>query len=129
MAKQLADYIWFNGNVIPWKKATVHVMTDAMHYGSSVFQGVRAYNTPDQGTCVFRLQEHTRRLCDSAKIYRMTTPYSVDEINQAIMDATTKVMKFAKRTFCVKPGAGEGQITKEIQNMFFGLFNGKTKDK
>ncbi|GGF63655.1 branched-chain amino acid transaminase [Alteromonas lipolytica] len=90
MAKQLADYIWFNGKIIPWKEATVHVMTHAIHYGSSVFEGVRAYNTPDQGTCVFRLQEHTRRLFDSAKIYRMNIPYTMDELNQALIDTIVK---------------------------------------
>ena len=90
MAKQLADYIWFNGKIIPWKEATVHVMTHAIHYGSSVFEGVRAYNTPDQGTCVFRLQEHTRRLFDSAKIYRMSIPYTMDELNQALIDTIAK---------------------------------------
>ena len=49
MAKQPAEFIWFNGEIIPWQQATVHVMTHAIHYGSSVFEGVRAYNTPDQG--------------------------------------------------------------------------------
>ena len=86
MAKQPAEFIWFNGEIIPWKDATVHVMTHAIHYGSSVFEGVRAYNTPDKGTCVFRLQEHNRRLFDSAKIYRMTIPYTLDQINEANFD-------------------------------------------
>ena len=89
MAKTPAEKIWFNGDIIPWQDAKVHVMTHAIHYGSSVFEGVRAYNTPDQGTCVFRLQEHTRRLFDSAKIYRMTIPYTIDQVNQATMDIIT----------------------------------------
>ncbi|MEN8770139.1 MAG: aminotransferase class IV, partial [Glaciecola sp.] len=86
MAKTPAEKIWFNGDIMPWQDAKVHVMTHAIHYGSSVFEGVRAYNTPDQGTCVFRLQEHTRRLFDSAKIYRMTIPYTLEQVNQATMD-------------------------------------------
>lgn len=86
MAKKPADLIWFNGEIIPWEQATVHVMTHAIHYGSSVFEGIRAYDTPDRGTCVFRLQEHNRRLFDSAKIYRMTIPYSLEQINQATLD-------------------------------------------
>lgn len=90
MAKQPAEYIWFNGDIMPWKEATVHVMTHAIHYGSSVFEGIRAYNTPDQGTCVFRLDEHNRRLIDSAKIYRMTIPYTLEQLNAATMDILRK---------------------------------------
>ncbi|WP_429168236.1 branched-chain amino acid transaminase [Aeromonas rivipollensis] len=76
------QYIWFNGKLVPWQDAQVHVMSHALHYGSSVFEGVRAYDTP-RGTCIFRLQEHTRRLFDSAKIYWMDVPYSEFEVNEA----------------------------------------------
>jgi branched-chain amino acid aminotransferase len=75
-------YIWFNGELVPWEKATVHVMTHALHYGSSVFEGIRCYSTP-KGPAVFRLAPHTRRLFDSAKIYRMELPYSQDQISNA----------------------------------------------
>jgi branched-chain amino acid aminotransferase len=75
-------YIWFNGELVPWEKATVHVMTHALHYGSSVFEGIRCYSTP-RGPAVFRLAPHTRRLYDSAKIYRMEIPYSAAEISAA----------------------------------------------
>ncbi len=75
-------YIWFNGELVPWENATVHVMTHALHYGSSVFEGVRCYNTP-KGPAVFRLAPHTRRLFDSAKIYRMEPPYSQTQISDA----------------------------------------------
>ena len=57
--------IWFNGKLVPWEKATVHVLSHALHYGSSVFEGVRAYETP-KGVAVFRMRDHTRRLFDSA---------------------------------------------------------------
>ena len=63
-------YIWFNGKLVAWEKATVHVLTHALHYGSSVFEGVRAYAVP-KGVAIFRLRDHTRRLFDSAKIYRI----------------------------------------------------------
>ncbi len=86
MAKVNADLIWFNGELMPWKNATVHVMSHALHYGSSVFEGIRAYKT-HQGTCIFRLKEHIERLFDSAKIYRMNIPYTVDEVMQACKDA------------------------------------------
>ncbi|PCH97630.1 MAG: branched chain amino acid aminotransferase [Gammaproteobacteria bacterium] len=86
MAKVNADLIWFNGKLMPWKDATVHVMSHALHYGSSVFEGIRAYDT-HQGTCIFRLKEHIERLFDSAKIYRMNIPYTPEEIMQACKDA------------------------------------------
>jgi branched-chain amino acid aminotransferase len=77
-----AKYIWHNGKMVPWEKATVHVLSHALHYGSCVFEGERAYATP-QGVQMFRLRDHTRRLFDSAKIYRMEIPYTQDEINAA----------------------------------------------
>jgi len=84
-----SDLIWFNGEMIPWDEAKVHVMSHAIHYGSSVFEGVRAYDTPN-GAAIFRLQDHTKRLFDSAKIYRMEIPYSFDEMNQATKDSVSK---------------------------------------
>src|ERR1700691_2497699 len=75
-------YIWFNGKLVAWEKATVHVLAHALHYGSAVFEGIRAYETP-KGVAIFRLLEHTRRLFDSAKIYRIQLPFSVDQINDA----------------------------------------------
>ena len=75
-------FIWFNGKLVPWEKATVHVLSHALHYGSSVFEGVRAYETP-RGVAIFRLRDHTRRLFDSAKIYRIQMPFSPEQINDA----------------------------------------------
>ncbi len=75
-------YIWFNGKLVAWEKATVHVLSHALHYGSSVFEGVRAYETP-KGVAIFRLRDHTRRLFDSAKIYRIQLPFTPDQINDA----------------------------------------------
>ena len=86
MAKVNADLIWFNGKLMPWKDATVHVMSHALHYGSSVFEGIRAYNTHN-GTCIFRLEDHIKRLFDSAKIYRMNIPFTPEEVMQACKDA------------------------------------------
>lgn len=75
-------FIWFNGKLVPWEKATVHVLAHALHYGSSVFEGVRAYETP-RGVAIFRLKDHTRRLYDSAKIYRINIPFSAEAVNDA----------------------------------------------
>jgi branched-chain amino acid aminotransferase len=75
-------FIWSNGKLIAWEKATVHVLSHALHYGSSVFEGVRAYETK-QGPAIFRLRDHTRRLFDSAKIYRIPMPFGHEEINAA----------------------------------------------
>ncbi|WP_116474636.1 branched-chain amino acid transaminase [Zobellella maritima] len=84
-----AKYIWFNGEMVPWENAQVHVMTHALHYGSSVFEGIRAYKTP-QGSVVFRLEEHVQRLFDSAKIYRMHIPYTKTELMDACRHAVSK---------------------------------------
>ena len=77
--------IWFNGQLIEWRDAKTHVLTHTLHYGMGVFEGVRAYKT-DKGTAIFRLQEHTKRLFNSAKILGMKLPYTQDEINQAHID-------------------------------------------
>ena len=75
-------YIWFNGKLVPWADANVHVMTHALHYGSSVFEGVRCYKT-NTGPAMFRLGDHLDRLFESAKIYRMQLPYTREELSAA----------------------------------------------
>lgn len=82
MSQQYPPFIWQNGRIKPWAEATVHVMAHALHYGSSVFEGIRCYATP-KGPAIFRLVDHTRRLFASAKIYEMPIPYTEDEINAA----------------------------------------------
>jgi branched-chain amino acid aminotransferase len=82
-------YIWFNGDLVPWEKATVHVMTHALHYGSSVFEGVRCYDTSD-GPAFFRLTAHLRRLYDSANIYRMKLGYEPEELQDACRAVVTE---------------------------------------
>jgi len=77
--------VWFNGRLIPSEQATVHVSAHALHYGSSVFEGIRAYATP-HGPAVFCLEPHVERLFNSAKMFRMEIPYSPDEISKAICD-------------------------------------------
>lgn len=79
MPIEKVDKIWLNGEFVDWDKAQVHVLTHALHYGSGVFEGIRAYETP-RGTAVFRLTEHIKRLHDSAKVYMMPVPYSVEEL-------------------------------------------------
>lgn len=85
MAFEGAKKIWMNGEMIPWENATVHVMAHALHYGSSVFEGIRVYPTP-KGSAVFRLTPHMQRLFDSARIYRMTIPFDLDGLIQACKD-------------------------------------------
>ena len=79
--------IWMNGRLVDCADAKIHVLTHALHYGSGLFEGIRCYNTKNQGPAVFRLNEHTRRLFDSCRIYRMEIPYTFDEINRACTDA------------------------------------------
>ena len=74
--------IWLDGQMVPWRDAKVHVLTHTLHYGMGVFEGVRAYETPE-GTAIFRLEAHTDRLFNSAKIMNMPMPYSKDELNEA----------------------------------------------
>ena len=82
---RVAPKIWRNGEFIDWDNARVHVMTHAIHYGSSVFEGIRAYNT-ERGTAVFRLTEHMQRLLNSAKVYRMDVKYNREELCQAVVE-------------------------------------------
>lgn len=77
--------VWMNGQFVPWKDAKIHVASHVVHYGSSIFEGFRAYAT-SKGTAVFRLKDHTRRLYNSCKIYRIEVPYTQDAFNQAVVD-------------------------------------------
>ncbi len=85
MPLQTTKHIWHNGQLIPWEKATTHVMSHVIHYGSSIFEGIRCY-TQDAGAAIFRLPEHMRRMADSAKIYRMPLDYTVDQLSAAVVD-------------------------------------------
>ena len=99
MPIEKVDKIWQNGQFVDWDKAQVHVLTHALHYGSGVFEGIRAYETP-KGTAVFRLTEHIERIMDSSKIYMMPVPYSVDELVQA----TKELIRINKLKSCyVRP--------------------------
>jgi len=78
--------IWMDGEMVPWREAKVHVLTHTFHYGLGVFEGVRAYQTPDKGPCIFRLKDHTDRLFNSAHILGMPMPFDKDTLNQAQKD-------------------------------------------
>lgn len=75
--------IWLDGEMVEWREAKVHVLTHTLHYGLGVFEGVRAYKTDNDGTCIFRLKEHTDRLFRSAHILSMPMPFSKEELNEA----------------------------------------------
>ncbi|OEU63413.1 MAG: branched-chain amino acid aminotransferase [Desulfobacterales bacterium PC51MH44] len=85
MAFNKVDKIWMNGKFVNWDDAKIHVLSHVVHYGSSIFEGQRCYSTA-KGPALFRLNEHTIRLFNSAKIYRMEIPFTKEEINQAIID-------------------------------------------
>ena len=78
-------FIWFDGELKPWRECTTHVLTYSLHYGVGCFEGVRAYQTPG-GTAIFRLEEHTRRLMNSAKIIGMAMPFTAEQLNEAQKD-------------------------------------------
>jgi len=75
-------WIWYDGKLVPWRSATTHVLTHSLHYGLAVFEGLRAYKTAE-GTAIFRLREHTQRLLNSAHIYMMKIPYSIEKLMAA----------------------------------------------
>ena len=110
------QFIWFNGKLVPWEKATVHVLTHALHYGSSVFEGVRSYETP-KGVAIFRLRDHTRRLFDSAKIYRIPLSYSIEQLNEACRQviAANGLKRGAYLRPVVFRGYGEIGVTPKLE--------------
>lgn len=90
--KTMADrdgYIWYDGDMVPWRDAKTHVLTHTLHYGVGCFEGVRAYATA-KGPAIFRLEDHTKRLFNSAKILGMKMPWSHEEVNQATIEAVRK---------------------------------------
>lgn len=82
---QTTEKIWRNGSLVPWEQAQVHILTHALHYGTGVFEGIRAYET-DRGTAVFRLSDHLARLRRSAALYEMDLGYSPSELSAAVHD-------------------------------------------
>ena len=88
-------FIWMDGQLVPWRDAKIHVLTHTLHYGMGVFEGVRAYKT-EKGTAIFRLQEHTKRLFNSAKIFQMKIPFTPEEIAKA----QCEVVRQNKLTSC-----------------------------
>lgn len=84
-----AKYVWINGKHVPWDDARIHICSHVIHYGTGVFEGIRCYKTP-KGPAIFRLKDHTRRLFDSARIYRMDIPFTRDQVSQAMIDLVNK---------------------------------------
>jgi branched-chain amino acid aminotransferase len=89
------DTIWMDGALVPWADAKIHVLTHALHYGSGVFEGIRAYKT-ERGVAVFRLTEHLKRIVRSAKLYYMPVPYTIDQL----YDATFELLQANKLEAC-----------------------------
>ncbi|MEO0069225.1 MAG: branched-chain amino acid transaminase, partial [candidate division WOR-3 bacterium] len=84
-----SKYIWMNGKYLLWEDAKIHICSHVIHYGTGVFEGLRCYKTP-KGPAIFRLKDHTNRLFNSAKIYRMEIPFTKDQINQATVELIKK---------------------------------------
>jgi branched-chain amino acid aminotransferase len=99
-----ADFIWMNGELVRWEDAKVHVLTHALHYGSGVFEGIRAYET-ERGTAVFRHQDHLDRLKRSAELYYMDLPYTLEKLREA----THELIRVNKLRSCyIRPVAYRG---------------------
>ncbi|MHB1293736.1 MAG: branched-chain amino acid transaminase [Anaerolineae bacterium] len=106
-----SEFIWFDGKFIPWDDAKVHVLSHVMHYGSSVFEGIRAYETA-QGTAVFCLPKHVKRMFDSCRIYRMEIPFTPTEVEQAIVQT---VARNQLRSCYIRPLAFRGYETLGVE--------------
>ncbi|MFQ6010706.1 MAG: branched-chain amino acid transaminase [Nitrososphaerales archaeon] len=90
MSKPLGQYIWMDGEMMPWSEAKVHVLTHALHYGTGVFEGIRAYPSGKAGLMIFRLQDHIERMIRSGKVYHLNVKYSVKEISKIIIEVVRK---------------------------------------
>lgn len=106
---QTTEFIWFDGKLVPWNEAQVHVLTHALHYGSAVFEGIRAYKCADGTSAVFRLQEHAQRLINSGKILRLEIPYTAEQIADAIIE-TLKANKLAEGYIRPLSFVGQGEM-------------------
>jgi branched-chain amino acid aminotransferase len=82
-AMEPSSHIWHRGRLVPWQDATVHVLAHALHYGSAVFEGIRAYETKGHGTVIFRLRDHLKRFAESARVYRLDLPHGLEELHAA----------------------------------------------
>jgi branched-chain amino acid aminotransferase len=108
MSINASNWIWHNGDFVPWHEARVHVLSHALHYGSSVFEGIRSYQTP-KGSAIFRLRDHVDRLFDSAKIYRMQPRWTHAQVEQACRDVvrTNRLFRGAYVRPVIYRGYGE----------------------
>ncbi|MBI3173265.1 MAG: branched-chain amino acid transaminase [Chloroflexi bacterium] len=114
MAIPKAEWIWHNGQFVKWDEANVHITTHALHYGSSVFEGLRAYESKN-GTAILGLEPHVRRLFDSCRILRMDLPYSPEEVSAAIVET---VRRNGLKSCYIRPLAykGSGTIALDARN-------------
>lgn len=83
---ETTKFIWFDGKLVPWADANVHVLTHSLHYGSAIFEGLRAYECADGSSAIFRLADHSRRMVNSAKIMRMQLPYTAEQLDKACLE-------------------------------------------
>ena len=104
------DQVWMNGKLVAWKDATVHVATHALHYGTGIFEGIRAYETK-HGSAVYRLPEHMRRLYDSARIYRMDYDLDRDAMTDAVVETVSTLIEI--------PGSDEQRVI--LANALLGM--------
>ena len=109
LAMQTMKFIWFDGKMVPWDQAQVHVLTHALHYGSAIFEGIRAYACADGTSAVFRLEDHCKRMLNSAKILRMELPYSAEQLGEACIE-TLKANKLLEGYIRPLSFVGHGEM-------------------
>src|SRR5436190_1329273 len=120
------EKIWMNGELVPWESAQVHILTHSLHYGTGVFEGIRAYET-DRGPAVFRLTEHIERLFNSARIMLMEIPYTADELVSAVKETvrSTGLPSCYIRPLAIYGYGGMGLVTPPLAA---GALPGITQD-
>ncbi|GAB3381561.1 branched-chain amino acid transaminase [Lysobacter fragariae] len=131
MSMQYPEWIWHNGEIKRWADATTHVMAHALHYGSSVFEGIRCYETPN-GPAIFRLTDHNKRLYASARIYDMGLPYDLDTLNAACREVIKRnnLSKAYLRPFAYRGLGGFGlsadtPVEMSVASWFMGPYLGE----
>src|SRR5437773_2878602 len=117
-------FIWYDGKLVPWRSATTHVLTHSLHYGLAVFEGVRAYKTVD-GTAVFRLEDHTERLFNSAHIYMMKIPYG----RETLIEAQKEVVRANQHESCYIRDRKSTRLNSSHITISYAVFCLKKKKK
>ena len=125
MAIKASELVWHNGHLVPWDDAKIHVMAHVVNYGSSVFEGIRCYQTP-KGPAIFRLPEHTLRLLQSCKIYRIDVDFSLEEFRSVLDSSLISTFLMCRAFVPGMKGSGYGRVLNMTSIMSHVSLPGRT---